>query len=239
MPPRRTKLDTGTPGSILFVGNSLFYYNNSLHSHINNLRAKSLRCTSVTINGASLSWHNVDAYFNTERIGAYSFSADNKVVFSDPGRKPFDVVVMVDSTQGPIHPVLRPLFFEYAEKHCGDARKHGAEPTLFMSWAYADMPEMTNQLAEAYAQAGKDNDAVVIPVGCAFAAAVATHPEINLYQPDKRHPSLAGTYLAACTVAGALFGETPERNAYTAGLPPETASVLQAVAWNTLCAYYK
>ena len=27
------------------------------------------------------------------------------------------------------------------------ARKHGADPILFMSWAYADKPEMTEQLA--------------------------------------------------------------------------------------------
>jgi hypothetical protein len=68
-------------------------------------------------------------------------------------------------------------------------RQHGARPVFFMSWAYADKPEMTAQLAEAYTKAGNDNDALVIPAGLAFANSVKQRPELNLYAPDKRTPA--------------------------------------------------
>ena len=106
-------------------------------------------------------------------------------------------------------------------------RAHGAKPIFFMSWAYADKPEMTAQLAEAYTVAGNANNALVIPAGLAFARAIAKQPELNLYVADKRHPSLAGTYLASCVTFAALTGRSPVGNSYLAGIDPPTAAFLQ------------
>jgi hypothetical protein len=55
---------------------------------------------------------------------------------------------------------------------------------------------------------------------------------------DKRHPSPAGTYLAACTTFAALTGRSPVGNAYHAGLDEPTAKFLQEVAWETVQDYY-
>jgi hypothetical protein len=77
---------------------------------------------------------------------------------------------------------------------------------------------MTAQLAEAYTVAGNANNALVIPAGLAFARAIGKLPELNLYAPDKRHPSLAGTYLASCVVFGALTGRSPVGNSYLANI---------------------
>ena len=66
------------------------------------------------------------------------------------------------------------VFTEYAKKDSDIVRAKGARPVFFMSWAYADKPEMTAQLAEAYTVAGNANDAFVIPAGLAFARAVAS-----------------------------------------------------------------
>jgi hypothetical protein len=98
---------------------------------------------------------------------------------------------------------------------------------------------MTAQLAEAYTTAGNANNALVIPAGLAFARAVAKQPELNLYVADKRHPSLAGTYLATCVVFAALTGRSPVGNPYTAGIDPPTAKFLQTVAWETVQEYYQ
>jgi hypothetical protein len=117
-------------------------------------------------------------------------------------------------------------------------RAHGARPVLFMSWAYADKPEMTAELAEAYTVAGNANDALVIPAGLAFARMRTKQPEFNLYAADKRHPSLAGTYLAACVVYTALTGHSPVGNPYRAGIDEPTARMLQTVAWETTQDYY-
>ena len=103
--------------------------------------------------------------------------------------------IMMDCSQCPIHPTLKSVFTEYAKKDSDIVRAKGAKPVFFMSWAYADKPEMTAQLAEAYTIAGNDNNALVIPAGLAFAKAVSKQPELNLYAIDKRHPS-AGRHLS-------------------------------------------
>jgi hypothetical protein len=98
---------------------------------------------------------------------------------------------------------------------------------------------MTASLAEQYTLAGNANDALVIPAGLAFAKAMAKRPDIELYEADKRHPSLAGTYLAACTVYATLYRKSPEGFNYTAGLNPELATALQTAAWEAVRDYFK
>jgi hypothetical protein len=146
---------------------------------------------------------------------------------------------MMDCSQCPIHPQLKSVFTEQSAKQIATVRKFGAAPVLFMSWAYADRPEMTAQLSDAYTTAGNANDTLVIPAGLAFARAIAKRPNINLYAADKRHPSPAGTYLAACVTFAALYKRSPVDNEYRATLAPATASFLQSVAWETVQDYYK
>ena len=226
----------------LWVGNSFFYYNNSMHGHVGRLLAAAnptetgYRASSATISGSGINWHDVEAHFQPGGVGSYSFDANNNVVFNTFD-KPFDVAIIMDCSQCPIHPQLSKIFFEYAAKDSAIVRKYGAEPVFFMSWAYSDKPEMTATLAAAYTKAGADNKARVVPAGLAFARSVAKRPELNLYEADKRHPSLMGTYLAACTVLASVYGPSPVGNRYSAGLPADVAAHLQAVAWETVQAY--
>lgn len=226
--------------SLLWVGNSFFYYNNSMHGHVGRLLtdsgAKGMRASSLTISGSGINWHDVDAYFN-KGMASYSFVGDNEVRFNSFD-KPFDGVMMMDCSQCPIHPQLQPIFYEYAAKHSATARRRGAAPILFMSWAYQDKPEMTAQLAAEYVKAGKQNNALVVPAGLAFAQSIAKRPDLNLYVADKRHPSLMGTYLAACTVLASVYKTNPMGLKYTAGLPADVAAHLQAVAWETSQAFH-
>jgi len=227
------------PKTALWVGNSFFYYNNSMHGHVGQLLAaanpgaKGYRATSVTISGSGINWHDMASHFKPGGVASYSFDANNNVVFNTFD-KPFDVAIMMDCSQCPIHPQLAKVFTEYAAKNSAIVRQHGAEPVFFMSWAYADKPEMTAELAAAYVKAAADNRAKVVPAGLAFAASIAKRPDLNLYVADKRHPSLAGTYLAACTVLASVYGQSPVGNKYSAGLPADVAAHLQAVAWETV-----
>jgi hypothetical protein len=238
--PKVTSL-AETPHSALFVGNSFFYYNNSLHNHVGQLvRAAKVsdhfRAVSATISGSGMDWHNVDSYF-APPMSAYSFDSKNVVHFNKLDKK-FDVAIVMDCSQCPIHPQLKAVFQEYSRKNAETFRKHRAAPIYFMSWAYEDKPEMTAQLAAAYTEAGNATDALVIPAGLAFAKALNKRPSLGLYAPDKRHPSLAGSYLAACTVFASLYGKSPEGNSYDAGLDPSLAAFLQSVAWETVKEYY-
>jgi hypothetical protein len=242
---RPKMLDAGIadPASALWIGNSFFYYNNSMHGHVGQFIAAGMpgfrhRATSVTISGSGFDWHDVDSYFRPNAIGNYSFDASNNVVFNKIERL-FDVAIMMDCSQCPLHPQLAPVFAKFAKGNAETVRRHGARPVFFMSWAYQDKPEMTAQLADAYTREANANDAFVIPAGLAFARSVAQRPEVNLYAPDKRHPSLAGTYLGAATVYAALFKRSPVGSSYTAGLDPAVARHLQSVAWETVQAYYR
>jgi uncharacterized protein DUF4886 len=242
--PAVTSLGPDFPKTEIFIGNSFFYYNNGMPGHVTLLEKaadpdhkQDYRATMVTIGGSGFDWHDVESYLRPNAIGSYSFDEHNNVVF-DKRDKLFDVAVMMDCSQCPIHPRLKTVFTEFAKKDSDIVRAHGAKPVFFMSWAYADKPEMTAQLAEAYTIAGNENNALVIPAGLAFARAIGKQPEFNLYAPDKRHPSLAGTYLAACTVFAALTGRSPVGNSYLAGIDPPTAQFLQTVAWETVRDYY-
>ena len=241
--PKRTELGGEPAQSLLWVGNSFFYFNNGINRHITGLtnaagREGRLRNVMVTIGGAGIDWHDLEAYLKPgSKVGWYSFVGDNEIVFNKPGRQ-FDTAIVMDCSQCPIHPQLKSTFQEYVKKDAETARKYGARPVFFMSWAYKDKPEMIGPLADAYTTEANANDAFVIPAGLAFAKAIARRPELELYQPDKRHPTLAGTYLAACTSIAALTGKTPVGNTYTAGLDAQTVEFLQSVAWDTVQEYF-
>jgi hypothetical protein len=225
------------------VGNSFFYYNNSLHNHFGRLAASAVpavrvRSTSVTISGAGLDWHDMASLVREGGLGRYSFVGDNEIRFNPPGRQ-FDLVIMMDCSQCPIHPQLQQNFHDTVRRHTQTLTKAGIRAVLFMSWAYKDRPEMTASLAEQYTRAGNDNDLLVIPAGLAFARTVATKGDIELYDPDKRHPSLAGTYLAAATVYATLYRKAPSDLTYTAGLDPKLAARLRAIAWETVEEYFR
>src|SRR6478735_7717573 len=107
--PLVTTLGPDFPKTQIFIGNSFFYYNNSMHSHVLAMQRaadpankQAYRATSVTISGSGLDWHDVESYFRPKAIGNYSFDESNNVVFNKLD-KLFDVAVMMDCSQCPIH----------------------------------------------------------------------------------------------------------------------------------------
>jgi hypothetical protein len=238
--PTRVELDTKVE-SILWIGNSFFYYNNSMHNHFGQLVRASggrARSTSVTVSGAGLDWHDIDSLLRPNGLGRYSFVGDNEIRFNPPGRQ-YDIAMMMDCSQCPVHPTLQKVFHDTVKSYSAALNKAGVKPVLFMSWAYKDKPEMTGALAEQYTIAGNANDALVIPAGLAFARAAAKRADLELYEADKRHPNLAGTYLAACTVYATLYRKSPVGLKYTAGLPDDVVALLQTSAWETVQEYFK
>jgi hypothetical protein len=115
--------------NLLWVGNSFFYYNNSMHGHVGQLLSAAgrtgMRATSATISGSGINWHDVEAHFKPGGVASYSFVGDNEVRFNTFD-KPFDGVMMMDCSQCPVHPQLQPIFYEYAAKHSATVRKYGA-----------------------------------------------------------------------------------------------------------------
>ena len=128
--PGITKIPS--PESLLFVGNSLFFFNNGVHRFVRKLLAGSdprvsCRMNLIAIGGASLYWHDLETYFRPNAIASYAIKNDgtNRLVWRAPQKKLWDAVILCDSTQGPIHPDLRDRFIETAARDAAIARSHG------------------------------------------------------------------------------------------------------------------
>ena len=79
---------------------------------------------------------------------------------------------------------------------------------------------------------------MVLPVGLAFQRSQNDNPDIELFTPDKRHPSKAGTYLMAAVIYASIYKVSPIGNSYDYGLDQNIQNRLQKTAWETL-SYYK
>ena len=119
------------PKTGIFIGNSFFYYNNGLPGHLSLMEKaadpdhkQDYRNTMVTIGGSGFDWHDVESYFRPNAIGNYSFDESNNVVFNKLG-KLFDVAVMMDCSQCPIHPKLNSVFTDYAKKNSDHRARQG------------------------------------------------------------------------------------------------------------------
>lgn len=246
--PSVTSLKT-TPKSILLVGNSFMYYNCGVNGYLSGIaKAKGvpLSATMATIGGAGLDWHLVKSYLRPNGLKSYSTLNDgsNKLVFHKyPDGKVFDAVVMQDNSQGPTHPELSKFFKKFAPIHVKDVKATGAEPLLMATWAYADRPEMTQQLMDATTKVANQTKSMVVPVGLAFAKSLKARPDLKMTIADNRHPTAAGSYLEAAVLFATLTGQSPEGADFLGGcekpLKPADAAHLQKIAWQTVTEFFK
>ena len=112
----------------MFVGHSFFYYNNSLHNHLGKLikadpQIDDIKRRSITINGSSLSWHNVESYLSNKNIGSFKIDANKDNSYIEYDETSVDVVIMADCSLCPIHPKTKEAFYEYVAKHSKTIRK--------------------------------------------------------------------------------------------------------------------
>jgi hypothetical protein len=117
-------------------------------------------------------------------------------------------------------------------------RAKGGRTALFMAWAYERLAWVDQaSIAQAHREIAAELNLAVAPVGLAFDAARAQQPALELLDTDREHQSLAGMYLAACTVVATLFGESAEGATWwPAGLSASQAGFLQRVAAATALA---
>lgn len=200
---------------ILFIGNSYTFYNGGIYQELKGL-APSATIDAVTAGGYTLQNHwNAGTALATIRSGGWSY------------------VVLQEQSQTP---VLNPVLFDaYVRQFDTEIRISGATTVLLMTWQRPDSVQYgvtTANLAAAYEAAAKAVGAKVAPVGLAFAEAQRERPDLTLNIPDG-HPTVAGTYLAACVLYGVIYGRSPVGNPY-GPLSSADKLFLQQVAAKTL-----
>jgi hypothetical protein len=157
----------------------------------------------------------------------------------------FDAIVIQGHSLSPIRDPGE--MAEYARRFSQRARAVGARLILFETWARAPRSrvyrryelagpaEMLARVDSVYAQLGHDLGASVSPVGRAFARAADEASGVRLRRRDRTHPTLAGSYLAACVLYGTLTGNDPREASYVPWpLSQASASTLRAIAAETL-----
>ena len=144
---------------------------------------------------------------------------------------PWDTVVLQEQSTLPVKNANR--MHENVRLFDELIRGAGARTALYLTWARKHAPESQAAITSAYRSIGSELGALVVPVGEAWERLLANRqagvPE--LYDKDGSHPSVAGSYLAACVFYATLFGESPVGIASEPkGLSGDAVALLQRAA---------
>ena len=227
-----------TPVRVLFVGNSYFYYGDSLHNHVRRMAIaadpdleKKLHYKSATIGGARLDEHDIDWLTKPGQIGV---------------KQPFQLVILQGASSEPLSEKGRERLRETVIRFSRLIAERGGKTALYMNHVYVKpnkkaSPENIRLTEDLYVSVGNEVGALVIPVGLAFEEAYRRRPGMKLQQDyDGSHPTLIGTYLAACTVYASIYGKSPVGNRYDyfGKIDRDTTTFLQQVAEYTVKKFY-
>jgi glutaredoxin len=151
----------------------------------------------------------------------------------------WDTVVLQDQAQ---QPALRPAAREErvnapARVLNAAIRAAGAKTVFYLTFARRDgdpqnfpiddFDAMQGRLVDGYTQIARELNAALIPVGAIWQAVHHAHPELDLWVQDGMHPTVAGSYLAACAFYAHFYRDSPLGNPYVAGLDAGAARAVQ------------
>ncbi|MCO6482288.1 MAG: PKD domain-containing protein [Flavobacteriales bacterium] len=186
--------------------------------------------------------------------GGYTFSqhCTNAATQGLIDQGDWDFVVLQEQSQLPSFPPAQVASqcLPYAQALVDSIRAHSvcAEPVFYMTWGRengdaqncAAWPPvctyegMQQQLRISYLQMAEDNSAECAPAGMAWKHVRDNFPTIDLYASDGSHPSVAGSYLVACTMYSTFFRKSTVGAGWLSTLDANTAATLQQVASNTV-----
>ena len=141
----------------------------------------------------------------------------------------WDYVVFQEQSTLPIKNGKR--FHENVREFVPVMKESGATMVLFMTWARKHEPENQKLLTDSYDSIGKELAATVAPVGSAWREMLERHDTPELHAEDGSHPTLAGSYLAACVFYTTLFdGDLKDLETEVEGLSHEEGRLLRQIA---------
>lgn len=215
---------------VLFVGNSLTY-THDLPGMVDRLAAAAPGPEPLII------------VSDTRPSTGLDYWADNDGLRSLIASVPWNAVVLQERSVTPSLDSAQLAEYMDPPLHALDEQigARGAETVLFETWAHehgvfdGDSYEaMQQRIYEGYLSESMSIGAPIVPVGEFWKQVHAEAPSIDLWGDDDTHPTVAGTYLAACIFYGWLTRHTPVGDPYLAGLSPPVAHRLQQLAAENL-----
>jgi hypothetical protein len=176
----------------LFIGNSFTQRNNlpGLFADLAAARGLPVKHDLISVGGASLRTHwNAGEASEAIATGGY------------------DYVVLQEQSTLPVKNAQR--MAENVRLFDEAIQRAKSTTVLYMTWARKHAPDTQQAIASAYNAIGKELGAIVVPVGLAWRRFLSQHDKPVLYDRDQSHPTLAGSYLAACVFLAVIFKANP------------------------------
>ena len=223
---------------VLFVGNSYTYVNDlpNLVKQIALSFGDTLLYESSTPGGSSFSAHST----NTQTLSKINQQQWDYVVLQAQSQEPSLSPGYVNANVLPAAQILidaiesnslciEPLFFMTWGRKFGDASNCVPYPPVC---TYLGMQE---RLRTRYLDMSFTHNASCSPVGMAWKKSIAQNPSLELYSPDESHPSIYGSYLAACTFYATIFKKSAVGSTYWPNaIDSATAYSLQQIGSSTV-----
>ncbi len=214
---------------VLFIGNS-YVASNDLPTAVNQLSSS---LGDVIIHDSKLN-------------GGFTFANhwNDPLTYTKMQAQIWDYVVIQGQSQEPSFPTsqVNTQSLPYAVNLADSAYEisNCTQAMYFMTWGRQNgdqqwdsintFDKMNGRLRDAYLRISDSANACVAPVGVAWKYVRDNYPTINLYSGDGSHPSVEGTYLAACTFYASVFRKSPVGASFLMGLTPTVAGQLQTAA---------
>ncbi len=214
---------------VLFIGDSLTFVNDLPATFADLAWAGGHRVDTRTLasSGETLAGHVAD----TTTASTIRSEHWNTVVLQDQSENPS----LAYYRQSEMYPA--------ATRLVAIIRQDDAQPLLFLTWAHqtgwpqADLSDYTTMQAavdQGYRGIAAELDVPMAPIGEAWQSVVSHDKDAALWQSDGVHPTLAGTYLAACVFYATIFEQSPVGLSYHGGIPDSAAADLQQAAASTV-----
>ncbi|MDA0682370.1 MAG: PKD domain-containing protein [Bacteroidetes bacterium] len=223
---------------VLFLGNSYTYYNDlpNMIKQIALSFGDTLNYDQNTPGGVTLQNHSS----NTQTLSKISQQQWDHVIIQCQSQEPAFSPSQVSNDVFPYAQILidsiasnysctEPIFYMTWGRKNGDQQNCAAYPPVC---TYLGMQQ---RLRESYLEMTSNHNATCAPVGMAWKESINQNPILELYTTDQSHPSLEGSYLAACTFYASLFKKPSIGTTYIPnGIDTATAVFLQHIATNTV-----
>lgn len=228
----------GKKARVLFLGNSYTYVNNM----------PQIVAGMAATTGDTLEWE-MEAPGGYTLGGHYtSMTSKNKIKQGN-----WDYVVLQEQSQHPALPYQQVfnttlLYARLLDSLVNDGNTC-AETIYYMTWGrkngdaancatytpqgwphFCTYLSMDSVIRARYETIANDNQGIVSPVGAVWRVIRLQHPDINLYDADESHPSMAGSYAAACAFYTAIFRKDPAQVTFNATLSGTDAAAIRAAA---------
>ena len=220
---------------VLFLGNSYTEYFNlpQLLVNISQSTNDIIIVDSNTPGGTTLQNHN-----------------SNATSLAKIAQGNWDFVVLQEQSQLPSSPINQVLtqVFPFAESLNTKINTQNpcAETVFYMTWGrqngdsencnsnppvctYAGMDDL---LRERYMTMTNNNNAIVSPVSVVWKYLRTNYPSMNLYDPDGSHPSILGSYVAACCFYTTILRKNPTQITFNSTLSTADANIIKTVTKN-------